>query len=651
MAEMIIPGTYISVRAEGLISAGRIATGIVGIVGTAMSGPVGEPVTLAGFAAGRDLFGVPDDFQQPEDGSNPLTLMRALAQLYNNGASTVIAVRVAGSSATTANYAVQDADGNSIAALAARTPGTWANDMQIAVEDASEDCRIRSESLTQAFDRLRYSGIVPSAENRIRVHRGTTRRVDLLQIVYKPVVTDRPVVPSAPATAGGTPRFILSSTPVEQVATINRVRVLDVAGTVVRTYGDGSILYGGGAAPAVNEIRINPASGEITFEASQVPTAAQTVEATYAVGHAAPQAGQVLVTTWDGSLQFAAGQAPRQADGDRLVASYVVDRAKCVRVSLTSGALVERYTVPDGALLAQLVNESSRLATASPDATRSGRRPKTDVTAFFGTGSNRPGNNGADAGADEYAGGLEALSNVLINIVVLAGQDARAMGSVLLSHLNQTAETDHERIGVIGAGGATVADFLGHTMADERIVVVAPGIKFPDGSSLPAAYTAAAVAGQISALPVQGSLTNKVINVPGLVSSFNRGEQEQLIKRNVAAVVSKEGFRVLKGVTTAGEGTPFSSIPTRRIVDYAKYGVRSAANSYLGRLNNARVRSALKATLDAFLTRMVEDEALTAYELEVSATRAQEIAGEVNVVMTLQPTFSVEFVRVTMILK
>jgi hypothetical protein len=153
----------------------------------------------------------------------------------------------------------------------------------------------------------------------------------------------------------------------------------------------------------------------------------------------------------------------------------------------------------------------------------------------------------------------------------------------------------------------------------------------------------------ISSFPAQTSLTNKTLNVPGLATSFNRGEQGQLIRRNVLAVVEREGgLRVLKGITTAGEGTPFSAIPTRRIVDYAKYGVRSAANPYIGRLNNARVRAALQSTLDAFLTRMVEDEALTGYELQVTATRAQEIAGEVNVVMTLQPTFSIEYVRVVM---
>jgi len=162
----------------------------------------------------------------------------------------------------------------------------------------------------------------------------------------------------------------------------------------------------------------------------------------------------------------------------------------------------------------------------------------------------------------------------------------------------------------------------------------------------------AAIAGLISSIPVQTSLTNKGLTVPGLAIDFNRGQQGQLIRRNVLAAIRRNGsFRILKGITTAGEGDPFSAIPTRRIVDYAKYGVRSAANPYIGRLNNARVRAALKATLDGFLTRMVEDEALTGYELEVSATRAQEIAGEVSVVMTLRPTFIIDFIRVTMILK
>jgi hypothetical protein len=116
-------------------------------------------------------------------------------------------------------------------------------------------------------------------------------------------------------------------------------------------------------------------------------------------------------------------------------------------------------------------------------------------------------------------------------------------------------------------------------------------------------------------------------------------------------VVRKNGFRVLRGLTSEGQGAPYSTIPIRRIVDYARYGVRSAADPYIGRLNNTRVRDALKSTLDGFLTSMVDDEALTSYELSVFASREQERRGEVSVVMTLEPTFSMEFIRVTMFLQ
>lgn len=643
MAEMIIPGAYIDVRSEGLISAGRVATGIVGVVGTSARGPVGEPVTLASYANARDLFGLPDSYTRPEDGSNPLTLVRALEHIYNNGASTVIAVRVAGASRSQATYAVQNGDGQTVATLTARTPGSWANNIQVASAPAEENCRVDGETHLADFARLNYGGIAPSAENRLRLLRGATRRNETLNLVYKRTVKDEEVVRS-PAP----PAYQLANRPVEAVNAVNVIRVRKANGSE-QLFDAGDILYNSGSPPAAGEVNINTTTGELTF--GTPPDPQDTVLATYAAGRAAPAPGEVLVTTWDGTLTFAAGEAPSAANGDRLTASYLVDRANCVTVTLTYEAVREAYNVPDGRLLVELVNNTSALVSAQLDATHGGERPKAPASAFFGTGSNTPGSNGADAGRDEYAGGLESIANLLVNIVVLAGQDVQQMGSVLEGHLNATAQTDLERIGVIGAPGNTLAQALGHTAASDRLIVVTPGLRYPDGTQLPAAYTAAAVAGLISSLPVQASLTNKPLAIPGLDLSLNRGEQEQAIKRNLLTVVDKSGFRVLKGVTTQGEGQPFAAIPTRRIVDYAKYGVRSAANPYLGRLNNVRVRSAMQATLEAFLTRMVEDEALTGFELSVSATRAQEIAGEVAVVMTLQPTFSIDFIRVVMNLR
>lgn len=644
MTEMIIPGTYISVRAEGLITAGRIATGVVGVVGTAESGPIGTPVTLSGYANARELFGPADPYLNPEDGENPLTLVRALEHVYNNGAATVIAVRVAGSSAASATFAVRDDQNRAVATLQARSPGTAANNIRVQVAPASEPCRIDRETYSETFDKLTYAQVLPSAQNQLRVYRGQSRRNDILSIVYRRGVKNERVRPDANG------RFFLANTPVFDAAAVNRVQVLGSDGAVVREYGEGSVLVGAAAPPGPGKVRLsnNTGNSEIIFDAGEVPNATQTVIATYAVNHADPQPGEVLITTWNGTLTFANNEAPQATNGDKLTATYLVDPANCVQVSLISGATTERYTVPDGRVLAARVNALSRMATAEASGAHGALRPAVATDTYFGTGSNTTGSNGADADADDYATGLESIAGMLVNIVVLAGQNATQMGSVLAGHLNATESTDFERIGVIGAGGSEVADFLGHALSSDRIVLVAPGVRYPDGTTLPPAYAAAAVAGVLSALPVQSSPTNKTVTIPGVSLNLNRGQQEQLIGRDVLAIVERDGLRILKGVTTAGQGTPFSQITTRRIVDYAKYGVRSASNPYIGRLNNSRVRAALKSTLDGFLTGMVEDEALTGYELDVTATRAQEIAGEVSVTMVLRPTFSIDYIRVVM---
>jgi hypothetical protein len=455
MAEMIIPGTYIDVRAEGLISAGRVATGIVGVVGTAARGEIGQPITLASFANAREYFGLPDSYTRPEDGSHPLTLVRALEHIYNNGASTVVAVRVAGSSQARATYAVQNANGQAVAILTAKTPGSWGNNIHIEITPAEDECRVEGETHLTDFDALNYAGVVPSAENRIRIFRGTTRRNETLNIVYRPTIRDEEVVRSATP-----PTYQLAHTPIEPVNAVNVIRVLRSNGTE-QVFDAGDILYNSGNPPAAGEVNVNTATGELTF--GTVPVAGDTVFATYAAGHADPAAGEVLITTWDGGLAFAAGEAPSQASGDRLLASYLVDRANWVLVTLNYEVTRETYIVPDGRLLVERLNNSSTLVDALVDSTHGSDKPADGLSAFFGTGSNIPGNNGADAGRDEYTAGLESIANMLINIVVLAGQDVQGMGSVLEGHLNATAQTDLERIGVIGAPGTTLAQALGHT--------------------------------------------------------------------------------------------------------------------------------------------------------------------------------------------
>ncbi len=306
----------------------------------------------------------------------------------------------------------------------------------------------------------------------------------------------------------------------------------------------------------------------------------------------------------------------------------------------------ERYTADNTQAIVDRINEVSTLVTASLVGAGAAAKVAKAVKAALGAGSN-----GEKAVASDYQKSLALLEQDIINIVLLAGQPNTnaAMTTALVGHLNTTTENKRERIAVVGCNGTTDESAIaGHTLNSERVIFVAPGIKI--GSEvMSGAYTAAALAGLLSSLPVQASPTNKPLNIGGLNAEYTTSKLEKLVQNRVVAIEKREGFRVVKGITTA-TNSAWHQITTRRIVDYAIYGVRSGCNPYIGKLNNDRVRGAMKATLDAFLTRMTEDEALVSYELEVSATRSQEIAGECIVTMTIRPTFSIDFVRVTMYL-
>lgn len=304
------------------------------------------------------------------------------------------------------------------------------------------------------------------------------------------------------------------------------------------------------------------------------------------------------------------------------------------------------YTVSSLAALEKAITGTSKLVRVTGlNANVKDQLPDVLTTATSFTGGSDP----------DYAKGLEALEQGVINLVVLAGQDTSdsAMLTALQGHLTKTAGIKRERIGVMGLGFAAgkTGPIPEDVPANDRLILVTPGVVLKKGAGLPdlslsSGYLAAATAGVISSLPVHTSPTNKTLSIDGLADIFNSATLEKLVQKRLLVVEQRDGFRVVKGITT--HDGAWQQITTRRIVDYAIYGVRSSCNPYIGKLNNVRVRGAMKATLDGFLSRMVEDEALVGYKLDVSATRNQEIAGEAIVTMTLQPTFSIDFVKVTM---
>ena len=569
---MILPGVYIDVLSEGLIAPGQVTVGNLGVVGTAAKGALNQPTLLSTYNDALAFFGSYDSFIDPNDPTrrrqNSLTLVRALELAFNNGATTVYAMRVGAASAAPATATLQSTSGQ-CAALTANSPGTWGNALTTVVAaPAASDVLIAEDIVTltsgQAIAKQITLGHASKASGR------------------------------------------------------NRVIIRQVNGTV--------------AVPAI--VNAAPTAGQVEFSGNTL------------------NFGDNLVA------------------GDVVTADYAVDPTTFVKVTVTLGTTSEVYLVTDGNMLVSKVNDPqsrSNLVTATAG-THVAEHPTAPQSLPF-TG----GDDGASFNGYNDASFYDPLLDVDAHIILAAGQSAAQAGAALDAHC-QKASTDvykRDRIAIVGSDfastslsaptpiqiGTYVDTLIGNTLGSDRVVFVAPGIQATSTAAadqplnpitVPGAYAAAVIAGMLAAMPPHISLTNKTVAVANLEVKFNNAQLTELVQNRVTALEIERGIRVLRGETT--DDGAFREITTRRIVDYAKYGVRAAASPYIGLLNNDRVRAALRATINSFLKSMLDDEMLVGYGLDVTATRDQQIAGIVQVTITLQPVFSINFIRVTMIL-
>ena len=185
ITEMIIPGTYIEVRAEGLIGVSGIATGNLGVVGTANMGPAGTVQILSSFADATAAFGAADAWVDGK--SSELTLIRALQQAFGGGASTVYAVRAArGTPASGSRALVKGAD--TVATLTAKSPGTWSGDVAVQVKAASANAFVPPRNVPvdgNGAAAALLPNVVASPRNAITVTRGGSGQTSRLALVPK----------------------------------------------------------------------------------------------------------------------------------------------------------------------------------------------------------------------------------------------------------------------------------------------------------------------------------------------------------------------------------------------------------------------------------------------------------------------------------
>ena len=555
ITETILPGTYIEVRAEGLLTIGAIPTGNIGIIGTAEMGS-SRIETLSSYEEGRARFGEPGEWDANNPGDN-LNLVRALKLLFDNGASTVYAQRVFDeTSARAATFSITNESDAPVLTLKAKTPGTAGNRLQIRIEPGEAQENISNELVT------RTNGTMSLSAQEVAM----------------------------PANGNG-----------------DGAAQASVGNITVRENGILTKYQLKSSAASSQVVQLNPANRTLTF--NTLPSTAAEVRA-----------------------------------------SYWVPQKSLRKVTIRLGNMQEVYIVPSVSYLVQRLRDErnpSRLVEVVETTGTGLPKVTTRFEAFSG------GANGT-VSKTLYQTALDRLVEQDVQIVVVAGMGFSEIKSDVLAHVEKTENLGRERIAVIGGDSNEVEKILenANEIADKRVILVAPGIRQIDPQTgaaidLPPYFSAAVIAGKLSSLAPHISLTNKTVaGVEALSSLYNYGDLKSLVLNRVLVLQKKRGIRVVKGITTDDEA--FKQITLRRIVDYVKQGTRLGANQYIGKLNNKRVRDNLRTTLDSFLADLLIREFLTGYKLNVFADRPMEIRGEVQVVMDLNPTFSIDVIRVVM---
>ncbi|HND34087.1 MAG TPA: phage tail sheath C-terminal domain-containing protein, partial [Myxococcota bacterium] len=168
---------------------------------------------------------------------------------------------------------------------------------------------------------------------------------------------------------------------------------------------------------------------------------------------------------------------------------------------------------------------------------------------------------------------------------------------------------------------------------------------------------AGALAGRVGSLAYFRSPTMKtLVGLPELPIRHGQEDQKALLIGRLLPVAKERGRGVIvvKGITTDGE-----QISVRRVADRASRGVKLIGDLFIGRLNNADGRAALRQKLSEFLYQMQRDGAIVpstdgespAFQLEVHSTQDDFSKGIVRVDLAVRPVRAIDFIYATLLVQ
>jgi len=250
---------------------------------------------------------------------------------------------------------------------------------------------------------------------------------------------------------------------------------------------------------------------------------------------------------------------------------------------------------------------------------------------------------------EDYDAALEKLeAEPEVDMVAAPDVSDPAIHALIEAHcVNMSTEA----MGRIGIGTVrkdeAIKDIIKRTevLSSDRFVIVAPyGI-------------AGAVAGLVSKLSYFESPTFKPLTgVSELEKAYTPSQLRQLLNAGILPLMAQRGrgIIVVKGITTSKE-----QISVMRTVDQAVRMVKAIGEQFIGTLNNATGRSALKEKLTEVLIRMEKDGAIVpstdltepSFVVDVYSSQLDFAQGIVRIDLAVRPVRAIDYIYATVVVQ
>lgn len=262
---------------------------------------------------------------------------------------------------------------------------------------------------------------------------------------------------------------------------------------------------------------------------------------------------------------------------------------------------------------------------------------------------------GKDAAVADYQAALDALREEAdVDSVLAAVQDFTktadvvAIYSSVIAHCNNLSGDAKGRIGFGQIGpqwSVAAAKEAVSNLVSDRFVLVAPhGV-------------VGAVAGLVGNLSYFQSPTFKPLAGLGpLARALKVEEQTELLKSFIVPVATERGRGtiVVRALTTDGD-----QISVRRVADRAVRTMKMIGDLFIGRLNNADGRGALKQKLIEALLQMQREGAIVpstdgkdpAFKVDVYSSQEDFAKGIVRVDMAVRPVRAIDYIYATVLVQ